>query len=218
MKSSLKSSVLVGAALLAAALVGTAVADEPAKDTLQGSWNDYPAKWISDPVNAGSLSENSGFLDTSAGTQPPATLIPPADIPLDEPPATVRPPILPPERPPIRPPIQQQQGSFDWGGGKTGGGFNWGGGKTGGGFNWGGGKTGGGSSWGKTRPPQSQQGTYPNPGGGQGNPDQARLLEYIRALQQQNAELRALLERLAAQQGMNGGRSPDLPSEGIPLQ
>jgi hypothetical protein len=222
MKSAMKSGVLVGVAILAATLVAVTVADEPAENTLQGSWNDYPAKWIENskqvptatPTYSGgaAVSPDTGFLTDPEEPQPPAQIIPPGMLGVDDPPPT-RP------RPPIRPPIQQQQsssgGGFGWGGGKTGGGFNWGGGKDGGGFNWGGGKDGGGFNWGKTRPPQSQQGSIPS--GGQATPNQDQLLEQIRELQRQNAMLKALLQRLAEQQAMNGGRSPGLPSTGVPI-
>jgi hypothetical protein len=186
-------------------MVGMTVADEPAKDTLQGSWNDYPAKWIG----------NSEIPTVTPGPDDPVP--PSADYPPEQPQTPVPPAQwFPPQTPPggyppgLIPPRQQQQGK------PSGGGFAWNGGKTGGGSF--GGKQGGGSSWGKTKPPQSQQGAYPRPGGGQADPSQAQLIEYIRALQAQNAQLRALLERLAGQQGMNGERSPDMPSSGVPLQ
>ncbi|MHB8897362.1 MAG: hypothetical protein ACYC6Y_01300 [Thermoguttaceae bacterium] len=221
MKSALKSGGWMAAAILAVAMVGAALADEPAAGGLQQSWNDYPAKWI----------ENSKTIPATAYPVP-SVETPSVDVPEQSPPAEIITPDpleveedtsnyyrRPPFRPPVRPPLQQQQsssgGGFNWGGGKDGGGFNWGGGKNGGGFNWGGGKDGGGSSWGKTRPPQSQQGSIPS--GGQGTPDRDQLLEQLRELQRQNAMLKELLQRLAAQQA-GGERSPGLPSEGVPLQ
>ena len=196
MSSFVKSGVVVGAAMWVAVMVGAVVGDEPANSPLQGSWNDYPAKWIGNgevpTVTPPSTNDTPGQTIPSGpvdwGPNTPNTNIPGILVP----------------------PRQQQQG-------KPSGGLQWGG-KTGGGAYFNGGKTGGSFDWGKMRPPQSQQGGYPIPGGGQGQLDQAKLLEYIRALQQQNAQLRELLARLAAQQNGSGERSPDLPSGGVPLQ
>ncbi len=219
MKSAMKSGVLV--AILAAAMVAAAAADEPAENSLQESWNDYPAKWIDNskqipgatPAYLGGEAAPADTLTTPpAEAVPPAQIIPPGTLEVDGYPV-VRP------RPPIRPPIQQQQGNSGgsyWGGGKNGGSFNWGGGKTGGGFNGGGGKTGGSYDWGKTRPPQSQQGSIPS--GGQGTPDRDQLLAQIAELQRQNAMLKELLQRLAEQQATGGDRSTGMMSEGVPLQ
>ncbi len=200
MKSLLETGMWMAAALVATALASVTVAAENPGGDLQGSWNDYPAKWIqnSEIPNVTPPSE------TTPGDDPP-NWIPPGTPPGGNPPI-MTPPGTPPVYPPNwGPPRQQQQGK------PGGGGFAWGGGKTGG-------KQGGSFSWGKTRPPQSQQGGGRVPGGGQANPNQAQMMEYIRALQAQNAQLRALLERLAGQQANNDGRSPGMPSDGVPLQ
>ena len=200
MKSLVKSGMWMVAALAVTALASVTVAAEDPDGNLQGSWNDYPSKTIG----------TSEIPTATPAFGTPSAPVPHQGIPPQTggpPPAELQNPRVPGGQPPITwgPPRQQQQG-------KPGGGFAWGGGKTGG--------KQGGSSWGKTRPPQSQQGATPGrvPGGGQANPSEAQLIEYIRALQAQNAQLRALLERLAGQQGNGDGRSPDLPNGGVPLQ
>lgn len=179
------SAVWMAAALLATAMVGATVAEEPAGDNLQGSWNDYPAK------NMGNLPDTAGFVTPGAEPQPPTTVTPPV-------------PMMPP--PQIFPPRQQQQGVPGGGGG----GFSWGGKQGGGSF---GGKQGGGFNWGKAKPPQGYQGAPA------GSLDQQKLLEYIRQLQIQNAQLRELLRQMVERQAaLNSERSTGLTDQGMPVE
>ncbi len=227
MKSAVKFGALAGVAILAVAMVGKAVADEGAGNTLQQNWNDYPAKWIDNSKqvlpatvthSGGVTSPDTAFLEDQSLPSVSNTAEPSVQIMTPDPLGVDGYPEVGP-RPSPRIPIQQQQtssgGSSYWGGGKTGGGYRWGGGKTGGGFSWGGGKTGGSFGWGKTSPPQSQQSTIPS--FGQGTPDRDQLLGQIAELQRQNAMLKELLQRLAEQQAAAGDRSTGLSNAGVPI-
>ena len=103
MRMLLKSGTWLGVALLAAAMVSAAVAEEKSTDTLQGSWNDYPAKWIGNDIPT---------VTPPPDEIPPATNFPPEQPPTPIPPQQVVPPQTPPGGypPGLIPPRQQQQG------------------------------------------------------------------------------------------------------------
>lgn len=216
MRNSMNFGLMAGVALLVAAMVGVTVAEE-SKDTLQSSWNDYPAKWVKSSGLPGGTAEWGPRAEEEATPSEDQQMEP------SEPRGRIHlpPPWL------IQRRYQQQQskpsGGFASGGGKTGGSAYYGG--KHGGFGWG--KTQGnqgGFSWGKTRPRQAQQGFYPRgdaqtpqPAGDQANSQLDELHRYIQQLEEKNRALQELLDRINAYNA-NNDTDPDTTNNETPLE